>query len=154
MPHQNSWPNVGPQNVPGPTIETLQHLLRAHGHDVVVDGVYGPQTGGALEKHQADNGLTVDGIAGNETWPTLIVTVSQGSTGDAVRGAQSELARRALAETTGLAVDGDFGPLTDAATRAFQQLMSGSGLPPSAVDGIVGPKTWFGLVIGFAVADV
>ncbi len=154
MPHQSSWPQVGPQNLPGPTIETLQYLLRAYGLDIVVDGVYGPQTRGAIEKHQADNGLGVDGVAGDETWPSLIQTVSEGSKGDAVRAAQSELTRRALPETTGLEIDGDFGPITDAATRAFQRLMASSGLPPSPVDGIIGQRTWFGLVIGFAVADV
>lgn len=38
--------------------------------------------------------------------------------------------------TTPIAVDGDFGPQTDRATRAFQQT---AGIP---VDGIVGPQTW------------
>lgn len=154
MPHQSSWPTVGPKNVPGPTIKTVQYLLRAHGHDVKVDGIYGPQTHDAIEKFQAGAGLGVDGIVGNQTWPALITTVSKGSKGDGVRAAQSELGQRELSETPGLAVDGDFGPLTDAAVRAFQRLMSGSGLPAGPVDGIVGPKTWFGLVIGFAIADV
>ena len=41
----------------------------------------------------------------------------------------------------GVAVDGIFGPRTDAAVRAFQQQ---KGL---AVDGIVGPNTWSALII-------
>lgn len=154
MPHQTSWPNVGPQTVPGPILTTVQYLLRADGHGVAVDGAYGPETRGAIQKLQADNGLAVDGIAGDQTWPCLIVTVSQGSTGDAVRAAQFELARRALPETAGLGVDGDFGPNTDAAVRAFQQLLSGTGLPQSPIDGVVGPNTWFALTTGFAIADI
>jgi peptidoglycan hydrolase-like protein with peptidoglycan-binding domain len=44
-----------------------------------------------------------------------------------------------------LAVDGVFGPRTDAAVRYFQQLVRGTteGFP---IDGIVGPLTWQALV--------
>jgi peptidoglycan hydrolase-like protein with peptidoglycan-binding domain len=45
------------------------------------------------------------------------------------------------AHGSGVSVDGDFGPKTDAAVRALQQR---SGL---AVDGVVGPQTWSALVI-------
>ena len=66
-------------------------------------------------------------------------TISQGATGDAV-----ERLQRALRRTpdTGLAVDGVFGPATEAAVKEFQQ---GSSL---TVDGIVGPNTWSALPDG------
>jgi peptidoglycan hydrolase-like protein with peptidoglycan-binding domain len=66
-------------------------------------------------------------------------TVSQGATGDVVKRLQ-----RALRRTSdiGLAVDGDFGPATEAAVKEFQ---GGNGL---TVDGIVGPATWNALPDG------
>jgi len=54
-------------------------------------------------------------------------TIKQGSKGAAVKELQSKL---------GIKADGDFGPITDRAVRAFQ---ASKGL---VVDGIVGPKTW------------
>ncbi|MFD7812850.1 peptidoglycan-binding protein [Streptomyces sp. NPDC059785] len=60
--------------------------------------------------------------------------IKLGSKGAAVREAQCYL--NGTLTNTHLAVDGDFGPLTDAATRRFQAC---EGL---AVDGIIGPKTW------------
>lgn len=44
-----------------------------------------------------------------------------------------------------LAVDGDFGPLTDGATRELQRMFAAE-----SIDGIVGPETW---VIGLAAED-
>jgi peptidoglycan hydrolase-like protein with peptidoglycan-binding domain len=51
------------------------------------------------------------------------------------RGVTSELTKQVQAKV-GVAVDGNFGPKTEAAVRAFQRA---HGLVP---DGIVGPKTW------------
>lgn len=61
-----------------------------------------------------------------------LTTVQQGMTGEAVRTAQGALtARHEL-----IAVDGIFGPATDAAVRHQQ------GLAHLVVDGIVGQQTW------------
>jgi len=60
--------------------------------------------------------------------PDARPTIRQGDRGDAVRELQAEF--------DGLAADGIFGRLTDAAVRAFQQ---DNGL---TVDGIVGRNTW------------
>lgn len=145
-----NWPLLR-QGQPAPgalavePIRSLQYLLRQHKHpEVVVDGIFGPITEGAVREFQQSRGLLVDGIVGNQTWPAIIVQVQQGSQGDAVRGVQSQFQARNLSgdPSKGLQVDGIFGPKTDAAVRGFQQA---AGL---AVDGIVGPFTWNALVTG------
>ena len=66
-------------------------------------------------------------------------TIAPGATGDAVRRLQRALRRT---PDLGLAIDGVFGPKTEAAVKLFQQ---GAGL---TVDGIVGPLTWAALPNG------
>ena len=123
-------------------VKTLQYLLRERGHTVDVDGIFGPETDAAVRAFQQQKNLSVDGDVGPKTWSALIVTVRNGSTGDAVRGVQEEFQFRAGEPGKGLQVDGIFGPKTDAAVRGFQQALSLTS------DGIVGPKTWQALVSG------
>jgi len=98
---------------------------------------------------QTASGLTADGIVGPITWPALVVLVKQGSHGDAVRGVQEEFQFRNQSgdPSTGLQIDGIFGPKTDAAVRGFQQALS-LDIPSITVDGVVGPMTWQALVSG------
>ena len=137
------WPEVR-RGANGHPVRTLQHLLRAHGQQVSVDGIFGPLTEGAVKAVQAASGLTADGIVGPQTWPRLIVQVRSGDRGEAVRGVQEEFQFRNLSgdPSQGVQIDGIFGPITDAAVRGFQQAL---GL---SVDGIVGPLTWRALVSG------
>lgn len=137
------WP-LTQQGDDGHPVRTLQHLLRARGHSVTVDGDFGPLTDAAVRAFQQSRGLTVDGDVGANTWSELVVRVEQGSTGDAVRGVQEEFQFRNLSgdPAQGLQIDGDFGPLTDNAVRGFQDAL---GL---TVDGIVGKRTWRALVSG------
>ena len=130
-------------------VRTLQDLLREHGHSVTVDGIFGPDTDAAVRAFQQQKNLAVDGIVGPNTWSALIVTVRQGSRGDAVRGVQEEFQFRNLSgdPSKGLQVDGIFGPKTDAAVRGFQQALH-QDVPSVTVDGIVGPVTWQALVSG------
>ena len=140
------WPLVrkGDQQHP---VKTLQYLLRAHGHNLTVDGIFGPGTDAVVRGFQQQKGLAVDGIVGPSTWSALIITVRQGSQGDAVRGVQEEFQFRNLSgdPSKGLQVDGIFGPKTDAAVRGFQQALH-QDIPSVTVDGIVGPITWQALV--------
>ena len=106
---------------------------------LTVDGDFGPKTTAAVRAFQAEHGLTVDGKVGNQTWPALIIEVSTGSTGEAVRAVQSQIKSR----SGWLTVDGIFGPDTDSAVRSFQSFCELS------VDGIVGPFTWNALVLAY-----
>jgi peptidoglycan hydrolase-like protein with peptidoglycan-binding domain len=135
------WPLVrrGDQAHPVPS---LQYLLRARGHSVAVDGIFGPKTDAAVRAFQQSRNLAVDGIVGPKTWTALIIQVRQGSQGDAVRAVQEEFQFRTGEPGQGLQVDGIFGPNTDAAVRGFQQALQ------ITVDGIVGPVTWRALVSG------
>lgn len=142
------WPLVreGDQQHP---VQTLQYLLRARGHTLTVDGIFGPGTDAAVRAFQQQKGLAVDGIVGPDTWSALIITVKRGSQGDAVRGVQEEFQFRNLSGDPGkgLQVDGIFGPDTDAAVLGFQEALH-LDIPSVTVDGIVGPVTWQALVSG------
>ena len=64
----------GDQNHP---VKTLQYLLRARGHTVTVDGIFGPKTDAAVRDfqkalHQDIPSVTVDGIVGPVTWRALV----------------------------------------------------------------------------------
>lgn len=130
------WPLVQP-GASEPSnfrVRTVQYLLRAHGYDIAVDGIYGPQTAEAVRQFaMSQRAVHVDSIVGNLTWPALVITVAMGATGDAVRALQVLLPT--------VAVDGIFGPETQSAILKFQEMW---GLDS---DGIVGPITWHTLVV-------
>jgi putative chitinase len=70
-------------------------------------------------------------------------TLKEGSRGDDVLALQRKLVEKGFSPG---ALDGDFGPGTEAAVLAFQQ---GEGL---LADGVVGPRT--AAALGFAEADL
>ncbi len=136
-PGPRAWPLVLPGATQAGNYRVLpaQHLLRAHGATIVADGDFGPASGAATQAFQQTlRNTDLSTTVGQLDWPHLIVTVQPGDSGEAVRALQVIL--------PGLAVDGDFGPLTEAAVRDFQDVF----FPPS--DGIVGPQTWQALVGG------
>ncbi len=135
------WPLLK-QGSHGHPVPALQYLLRGRGHPVTVDGIFGPKTEGAVEAFQTADQVRVDGIVGPQTWGALVIVVSSGSDGDAVRGVQEEFRFRNLSGEPGLAVDGIFGARTRAAVIGFQRALGISA------DGIVGPVTWRALVSG------
>lgn len=55
----------------GLEVMKLQEKLNEHGADLLVDGIFGPNTHAAVMDFQAANRLTVDGIVGPQTWNAL-----------------------------------------------------------------------------------
>jgi peptidoglycan hydrolase-like protein with peptidoglycan-binding domain len=137
------WPLVrrGDRAFP---VRSLQELLRARGHSIAVDGIFGPRTESAVRTLQQNQGLAADGIVGPNTWPKTVVQVKNGSNGHAVRAVQEVMKfhDQSDGEGPGVQIDGIFGPRTDSWVRGFQTAV---GTP---ADGIVGPITWRALVSG------
>ena len=109
-----------------------------------IDGNFGSATEAAVKDFQSGNGLTADGIVGPQTWSKLPADpqtprLARGATGTAVSALQKGLktysAQNAAADPG--AIDGDFGPRTEAAVRAYQ---SDRGV---SADGVVGDRTWW-----------
>jgi peptidoglycan hydrolase-like protein with peptidoglycan-binding domain len=142
------WPLVRKGHADHP-VRTLQHLLRARGHQVAVDGDFGPRTDAAVRASQKAEHLSVDGVVGPRTWSALIIRVQKGSRGDAVRGVQEEAQFRNGSgdPSEGPQIDGIFGRDTDEYVRGFQTALA-VDYSEVTVDGIVGPVTWRALVSG------
>lgn len=134
-PVSGSWPSVK-QGSTGGRVRVIQHLLNAHGHSTVVDGDFGPGCAASVKAFQSAKGLVADGWIGPVAWPVLVLDVRKGASGSKAKAAQVGLNRHGH----GLEVDGDFGSVSDQATRSFQ---SAKGL---VVDGHVGQITWSHLV--------
>ena len=107
-----------------------------------ITGSFDSTTEQAAKDFQQDAGLTVDGIVGPLTWQALpadpnTLLLVRGLSGSVVTALQKGLRKYSTPATDPGAVDGDFGPKTEAAVKAYQR---DRGVQ---VDGIVGDQTWW-----------
>ena len=123
----------------GNFVKILQYLLNYYGANLLVDGEFGGGTQRAVIEFQKKNNLSADGIVGRNTWNKLLnfnpssEVLRRGSESSAVMFLQRLLLSYLYPITS---LDGDFGPETERAVRAFQ---GENGL---TIDGIVGRNTW------------
>ncbi len=100
-----------------------------------LDGIFGPRTEDAVKDFQESNGLVVDGVVGPITWSHVhpyreaSPTLQAGSLGPVVAMLQAVL--KTGFGYTG-AIDGIFGPATEAVLRQYQ---TDSALPVTEVSG-------------------
>jgi peptidoglycan hydrolase-like protein with peptidoglycan-binding domain len=132
------WPVVHEGDT-GLRVNAIQMLLIQRHVELTVDGKFGPQTEAAVKSFQARHGISPSGKVGAKTWEALIVTLWRGKTGAAVSAVEIQL--KYQYGFPSLSVDGKFGPMVEAAVKAFQKRY---GLTPS---GIVGERTWNALVV-------
>lgn len=140
------WLRLGDRGGHVPKLQAMLNALSPDSADVRVDGVFGRRTDAQVRTLQAFFGLGVDGVVGPQTSALIFAllssgsdarrvpatTIGRGDSGDDVEKWQRLL--NAVSDVD-VATDGDFGPATEAATKAFQRWF---GL---AADGVVGPRT-------------
>ncbi|MEV4760039.1 penicillin-insensitive murein endopeptidase [Micromonospora sp. NPDC049559] len=129
----------------GVDVLAIQYLLQEHGHDTPADGIFAAPLDIAVRAFQSAHNLAADGIVGPKTWGALVVTLTSGASGPAVRALQVQLNKKRDAR---LSVNGSFDAATRAAVVSFQ---SHAGIGP---DGIVGPTTWTNLAWHYAYPDL
>ncbi|MGC4940387.1 glycoside hydrolase family 75 protein [Kribbella sp. DT2] len=123
----------------GPQVKAAQCLL-----GVDPTGTFDQPTVDATKTFQTRVALPADGIIAASTWTALLSagdkpTLRNGSTGPAVARLQRSLTA-SLGRT--VAVDSQFGPLTETAARDYQRTRT------LVVDGVTGPVTWTALQAG------
>lgn len=131
----------------GDKVKELQQELIESGFKLIADGIFGLNTENAVKEFQKRAGITVDGLAGKQTFEklkedggvqpikkvprkypgTLFMLKNPYMKGEDVKAIQKIL---------GIIPDGVFGPKTDKAVRDFQKRKK------LIIDGKVGPNTW------------
>ncbi|CDM70335.1 Hypothetical protein CM240_3218 [Clostridium bornimense] len=126
-------------------IEKIQQALKDKGYTITVDGIAGSETYNTVLSFQSNNGLTADGMAGSATWAALNKTTTRSEGTSVLKVGSSgtyvkylQYGLKIMCCNPG-AIDGNFGDDTEKAVRKYQTM---KGLED---DGIVGDGTWSAL---------
>ena len=138
---------------------SVKATAKAEGWDVDDNLLDAALRAAALEQIEVPGGTVAGGDAarGADVKP-LSKTLRRGSKGDEVKKVQELLSKIGNSEPDyadiATDVDSDYGGKTKAAVIEFQKsgIVEPLGLAPLDVDGVVGPKTWEGLVRAAAAA--
>lgn len=101
----------------GSAVTKLQTTLNEHGYDLNVDGIFGEKTQAAVRDYQEKYGLKLDGIAGKETWGSLL---AQDSGSGGVQGGYPGNVRSS-AGSSGIVPTGTVSSTTAAALKQLEQ---------------------------------
>ncbi|SCN21686.1 Autolytic lysozyme [Clostridium sp. N3C] len=121
-------------------LQQVLNRLKISDHEGKVlqeDGIYGIRTTEAVKRFQRIMAITVDGIAGTQTWNRLNTILGKPLL---KQGNANAVATRYVQWRLSVGVDGIFGPITKNVVMNFQK---NRGI---LVDGIVGPNTWKQLI--------
>ncbi|WP_377273164.1 glycoside hydrolase domain-containing protein [Peterkaempfera sp. SMS 1(5)a] len=129
----------------GSLVSAAQCQLQRQGYfSGTVDGVFGSSTTSAVQAFQSAKALPVTGTVDAHTWTALLSAGTKPTLQSGATGVDVMRLQRALIAARGqtLDIDGDFGPATTTAVKAYQ---TSQGLTS---DGIVGNLTWTALQAG------
>ncbi|TDN92606.1 peptidoglycan-binding protein [Microbacterium sp. BK668] len=157
-----TWPKLVMQTGSGATGDAVRavqqfRLLRSPGDTALtVDGEYGPRTEEHVEFFQESWGLTLDGIAGRETWSFLSTASPGPRPWPLVKEGFSQatnwrvLAAQHLLRAHGASIvpDGVFGPASGAAVSAYQQTLRASDISTT-----LGQLDWPAIVVEVRQGD-
>jgi len=77
IPVEKTWPPRTIQNgLNWPEVYLLQALLRMHGYNVLVNGIFNDALTTKVKEYQTNNKLASDGIVGPKTWKSLMALPS------------------------------------------------------------------------------
>lgn len=117
--YHNQYQHVLRYGDTGTDVVAMQYMLQSRGFPVDKDGSFGPKTLEAVKEFQDAKGLEDDGIVGPQTWTSLHITTGVGKGGkNDVMAVQYLLKHK---WDSSIEVDGQYGPHTTSAVKAFQK---------------------------------